>query len=72
MSYSAKCKVGVQAFGLMDLRAKGATDMYLRGVPVGQIRMLMCHASVKTTEVYIKRMLQMISIASPNRVRISA
>jgi integrase len=61
------CKAaGVKTFGLMDVRAKGATDMYLRGVPLERIQLLMGHASVKTTEIYIKRLLQTISIVPPN------
>jgi hypothetical protein len=31
-------KVGVKSFGLMDIRAKGATDMYLAGVPLERIQ----------------------------------
>jgi site-specific recombinase XerD len=65
-------KAGVRPFGLMDVRAKGATDMYLRGMPLETIQMLMRHSSVKTTEIYIKRLLQTVSIASPNRVQVGA
>lgn len=66
------CKIaGIKTFGLMDLRAKGATDMYLRGIPLEQIQMLMGHKSVQTTEIYIKRLLGTISIARPNTTRIS-
>lgn len=56
----------VNPFALMDVRAKGATDMYLRGIPLERIQMLMGHESVQTTEIYIKRMLSTISIVSPN------
>lgn len=59
-------KAGVKSFGLMDIRAKGATDMYLRGVPLEIIQQLMGHASVTTTEIYIKRLLGTIRIAKPN------
>lgn len=59
-------KAKVKTFGLMDIRAKGATDMYLRGVPLERIQILMGHKSVTTTEIYIKRLLQTISIATPN------
>ena len=55
----------------MDIRAKGATDMYLRGVPLERIQLLMGHKSVQTTEIYIKRLLQTISIAAPNAARIA-
>lgn len=68
--YCVKAKV--RPFGLMDLRAKGATDMYLNGVPLEKIQILMRHRSVKTTEIYIKRLLETIQIATPNRVQISA
>lgn len=61
------CKrAGVKTFGLMDLRAKGATDMYLRGVPLEVIQMLMAHKSKVTTEIYIKRIMQTIRTALPN------
>lgn len=45
----------VEDFGLRDLRAKGATDMY-RANPnnIRQIQILLGHASVRTTEIYIK------------------
>jgi integrase len=59
-------KVGVKTFGLMDVRAKGATDMYLRGVPLERIQRLMGHKSVQTTEIYNTRLLQTVTIAQPN------
>lgn len=62
-------RVGVQTFGLMDVRAKGATDMYLRGVPLEQIQALMGHKSVQTTEIYIKRMLATVRTVAPNERR---
>jgi integrase len=62
-------KAKVQVFGLMDLRAKGATDMYLRGVPLEKIQLLMGHKSVTTTEIYIKQLLATIQIAQPNSAR---
>lgn len=68
--YCEKCKI--VPFGLMDMRAKGATDMYLNGEPLEKIQMLMGHKSVTTTEIYIKRHLATISIAQPNRVKITA
>lgn len=42
------------SFGLRDLKGKGATDMWLAGVPIEQIQLLCGHADKKTTEVYIK------------------
>lgn len=65
-------KAGVKTFGLMDVRAKGATDMYQAGIPLEHIQMLMGHESVTTTEIYIKRMLSTVRIARPNAIAISA
>jgi integrase len=65
------CKrAGVQTFGLMDIRAKGATDMHEAGIPLAQIQALMGHASQMTTEVYIKRMLSTVRVARPNALAI--
>ena len=47
----------VSDFGLRDLRAKGATDMIRRGVDIRQVQLLLGHASVRTTEIYIKGLL---------------
>lgn len=55
------------SFGLQDLKAKGATDMYLAGVPLERIQVLCGHDSVTTTEVYVKRHMQ--QIAAPNMVK---
>lgn len=44
----------VDDFGLRDLRAKGATDMYRSGVPIRQISALLGHATEATTRIYIK------------------
>lgn len=66
------CKTaGVRSFGLMDVRAKGATDMYMSGIPLETIQRLMGHKSKTTTEIYIKRLLQTITIAQPNPLRIA-
>lgn len=65
-------KAKVPTFGLMDIRAKGATDMYLDDVSLEKIQMLMGHASVQTTEIYIKRLLATVRIAKPNAIAISA
>ena len=64
-------KADVDTFGLMDVRAKGATDMYLAGVPLERIQMLMGHKSVQTTEIYIKRLLATVSTVAPNPVNMS-
>jgi site-specific recombinase XerD len=45
----------------MDVRAKGATDMYLAGVSLEQIQMLMGHRSVQTAEIYVKRLLATVA-----------
>ena len=64
-------KAGVRSFGLMDVRAKGATDMYLNDVPLEHIQQLMGHESVQTTEIYIKRLLRTVRIAKPNALAIA-
>lgn len=50
--YITKAKVA--SFGFYDLKGKGATDMWLSGVPLEQIQVLCGHESVRTTEVYVK------------------
>ncbi len=47
-------KAGVESFGFRDMKAKGATDMWLDGVPLEKIQLLCGHTSVKTTEIYVK------------------
>lgn len=44
----------VADFGLRDLRAKGATDMYRAKVDIRMIQHLLGHKSVRTTEIYLK------------------
>lgn len=61
-------KVGVQAFGFRDLKGKGATDMWLSGVPIEQIQLLCGHASKTTTERYIKA--RWSETATPNSLEI--
>lgn len=63
-------KAGVKDFALRDLRAKGATDMHRAGVALGDIQLLLGHASVKTTEIYIKELAP--GIARPNLTAIVA
>lgn len=63
-------RAGVKTFGLMDVRAKGATDMFIRGVPLEVIQRLMAHKSVTTTEIYIKRMMATCSTVRPNSVAV--
>lgn len=55
----------VADFGLRDLRAKGATDMF-RSDPnsIRKIQLLLGHRSVRTTEIYLKGLLA--EIVRPN------
>ena len=43
---------GVESFGPYDIKGKGATDMWLAGVPITVIPVLCGHASAQTTECY--------------------
>jgi integrase len=52
--YCGEKKAGVADFGLRDLRAKGATDMYRGGADLRMIQKLLGHRSVRTTEIYLK------------------
>lgn len=61
---------GVSDFGIRDLRAKGATDMYRAGIEIRQIQHLLGHKSVQTTEIYIKGLLA--EIVRPNEQPIVA
>lgn len=63
-------KAGVADFGLRDLRAKGATEMYRAGIDIRQIQKLLGHKSVQTTEIYLKRLLA--EIVRPNEQPIIA
>lgn len=56
----------VASFGYYDLKGKGATDMWLSGVPLEQIQVLCGHESVTTTERYVKSRWR--GIVTPNRV----
>lgn len=44
----------VADFGIYDMKSKAATDMYLAGVPLETIQHLCGHASITTTEIYVK------------------
>lgn len=57
-------KAGVDDFGLRDLRAKGATDMYRDGVPLRVIQTLLGHRSPTMTERYLKSLVP--ELARPN------
>jgi integrase len=52
------------SFGFRDLKGKGATDMWLAGVPIERIQLLCGHKSKTTTEKYIKARWQ--ETAAPN------
>jgi integrase len=60
----------VADFGLRDLRAKGATEMYRTGVSVRLIQHLLGHRSVRTTEIYLKSLVP--ETVRPNEVPIIA
>lgn len=64
----AQVKAGVTSFGFRDLKGKGATDMWLSGVPIERIQMLCGHASKTTTERYIKARWR--ETAQPNTLRL--
>jgi integrase len=56
----------VQSFGFRDLKGKGATDMWLAGVPLEQIQALCGHEDKTTTEIYVKQRWR--ETVQPNRV----
>jgi integrase len=68
--YCAAGKGNVTDFGLRDLRAKGATDMYRAGIPIRTIQKLLGHKSVQTTEIYLKSLIP--ETVRPNEVAIVA
>lgn len=57
------------AFGLRDLKGKGATDMWLAGEPIERIQLLCGHADKGTTERYIKARWR--ETAQPNHTQIA-
>ena len=60
----------MESFGLRDLKGKGATDMWLAGVPIERIQLLCGHASKATTEKYIKARWR--ETAEPNQLEVKA
>ena len=58
------------SFGFRDLKGKGATDMWLAGVPIERIQLLCGHKSKATTEKYIKARWR--ETASPNSLDIGS
>lgn len=68
---AARKKAGrepIPSFGFRDLKGKGATDMWLAGVPIERIQLLCGHKSKATTEAYIKQRWR--ETAQPNLVEI--
>lgn len=63
-------KAEVTDFGLRDLRAKGATDMYRAGIDIRQIQQLLGHSTEATTRIYLKGYVG--EIVKPNMVPIIA
>ncbi len=47
-------KAKIKRFGFYDMKGKGATDMWRRGIPLEQIQILCGHESITTTEKYVK------------------
>jgi len=45
----------IPSFGFRDLKGKGATDMWLAGIPIEQIQQLCGHEDKTTTEIYVKQ-----------------
>lgn len=60
----------LEPFGFRDLKGKGATDMWLAGVPIERIQALCGHKDKSTTEIYVKARWRE-SIA-PNSLKIGA
>ena len=62
--------LAIQPFGYYDLKGKGATDMWLSGVPLEAIQVLCGHESVTTTEIYVKARWR--GTVAPNKIALSA
>jgi integrase len=58
----------IPSFGYRDLKGKGATDMWLSGVPIERIQLLCGHKQKSTTEKYIKA--RWSETAMPNTLEI--
>jgi integrase len=58
----------IPSFGFRDLKGKGATDMWLNGVPIEQIQLLCGHEDKATTEIYVKQRWR--QTAMPNTLKI--
>lgn len=67
--YRIKAKL-TETFGFYDLKGKGATDMWLSGVPLEKIQVLCGHESVTTTEIYVK--CRWRGTVTPNQVQMAS
>lgn len=59
----------IKPFGFRDLKGKGATDMWLNGVPIELIQLLCGHEDKTTTEIYVKQRWR--ETATPNMVTLA-
>lgn len=69
----ARKKVGIEPikpFGFRDMKGKGATDMWLSGVPIEEIQLLCGHENKTTTEIYVKQRWR--ETAQPNTISVGA
>jgi integrase len=64
--YVTHKEVGLEDFSLYDLKGKGATDMFIAGMPMHTIQKLCGHAYPSMTEKYIKARLP--QRVTPNQV----
>jgi integrase len=64
----ARGRSAMPSFGFRDLKGKGATDMWLAGIPIERIQLLCGHKNKSTTEVYIKARWR--ETAEPNMVEV--
>ena len=60
----------IASFGFRDLKGKGATDMWLAGVPIEDIQHLCGHEDKTTTEIYVKQRWR--ETAEPNKTVMAA
>lgn len=63
---AARALPAIPSFGFRDLKGKGATDMWLAGVPLEEIQALCGHEDKTTTEIYVKA--RWHETVTPNRV----
>lgn len=63
-------KSGLADFGLYDIKAKGATDMYQASVPLERVPHLLGHDRVTTTQIYTK--FRLPNVTMPNMRQIPA